>query len=65
MERALFRTIVTPENAMWFFLQGLIITVVASKIHWQWTPNPYLASGAGLLLAWVPTQVIVEFRKHH
>ena len=51
---------------MWFFLQGLIMfTVVASKIHWQWTPNPYLASGAGLLLAWVATQVIVEFRKHH
>jgi ABC-type transport system involved in cytochrome c biogenesis permease subunit len=37
---------------MWYLLQSLIIfAVVAWNIHWQWTPNPYLASGLGFLLA--------------
>ena len=37
---------------MWFLFQSLIIfAVVASNIHWQWTPNGYLASliGVGLV----------------
>jgi len=29
-----------------YLLQGLIVfAVVGSNIHWQWTPNPYLAAG--------------------
>jgi len=37
---------------MWFLLQGSIIfAVVASNIHWQWTPNEYLASLIGIGLA--------------
>jgi hypothetical protein len=36
-----------------YLLQCLIIfAVVASNIHWQWTPNPYLAAGLGALLAY-------------
>jgi membrane protein implicated in regulation of membrane protease activity len=41
-----------------YLLQSLIIcAVVGSNIHWQWTPNPYLAAGIGVFLAWVATQV--------
>jgi hypothetical protein len=37
---------------MWLFLQSLVIfAVVASNIRWHWTPNPYLASGLGILAA--------------
>ena len=37
---------------MWLIFQSLIIfAVVASNIHWQWTPNGYLASLLGFLLA--------------
>jgi hypothetical protein len=39
---------------MWFLFQSLIVfAVMASNIHWQWTPNGYLASliGIGLALA--------------
>ena len=36
-----------------YLLQGLIIFAVAGlNIHWQWTPNPYLAGGIGVGLAW-------------
>ena len=46
-----------------YLLQGLIFcAVVGSNIHWQWTPNPYLASGIGVFLAWIVTMAIVEFR---
>jgi len=32
-----------------YLLQGLIFcAVVGSNIHWQWTPNQYLASGIGV-----------------
>ena len=42
-------------------MQGLIICAVAgSNIHWQWTPNPYLAAGIGL--AWIATRAVVEWR---
>ena len=47
---------------MWYLLQGLtIFAVVASNIHWQWTPNGYLASGLGILLAWLVTQALRAF----
>jgi hypothetical protein len=33
-------------TATMYLLQGLIVfAVVGSNIHWQWTPNPYLAAG--------------------
>jgi hypothetical protein len=29
---------------MWLLLQSAVIfAVMASNIHWQWTPNPYVA----------------------
>ena len=38
---------------MWFLFQSLIIfAVVASNIHWQWTPNGYLAGSIGVGLAY-------------
>ncbi len=41
---------------MWLFLQGLIVfLVVASNIHWQWTPNGYVASGVGIAAALIVT----------
>jgi hypothetical protein len=50
-------------NDMWFLFQALIFcAVVGSNIHWQWTPNQYLASGIGAGLAWVATRAVVEWR---
>src|SRR6267378_2739534 len=41
------------NRLMWFVFQGSIIfAVVASNIHWQWTPNGYLASLIGVGLAY-------------
>jgi len=38
---------------MWYLLQSSIIfAVVASNIHWQWTPNGYLAGLIGIVLAY-------------
>jgi len=49
-----------------YLLQGLIVfAVVGSNIHWQWTPNPYVASGLGILLAWAVTWWIVEIRERY
>jgi len=46
-----------------YLLQGLIFcAVVGSNIHWQWTPNQYLASGIGVGLSWIATMAIVEFQ---
>jgi hypothetical protein len=46
-----------------YLMQALIFcAVVGSNIHWQWTPNQYLASGIGAGLAWIATKVIVEWR---
>jgi hypothetical protein len=43
---------------MWLLIQSLIIfAVLASNIHWHWTPNGYLASGTGIGLAWLVTQI--------
>lgn len=44
---------------MWFLLQGSIIFgVVASNIHWQWTPNGYVASAIGAGAAFLTTAAI-------
>jgi hypothetical protein len=49
-----------------YLLQGLIVfAVVGSNIHWQWTPNPYVAFGLGILLAWAVTWWIVEIRERY
>jgi hypothetical protein len=41
-------------------LQLLIFCgVVGSSVHWQWTPNQYLASGIGAGLAWIATHIVV------
>jgi uncharacterized membrane protein YgaE (UPF0421/DUF939 family) len=41
---------------MWHVFQGLIIfAVVASNIHWQWTPNGMLAALLGVGLAFLLT----------
>ena len=37
----------------------IFCAVVGSNIHWQWTPNQYLASGIAACLAWIATQAIV------
>lgn len=44
---------------MYFLLQSSIIfAVVASNIHWQWTPNGYLAAVIGVGLAWISTRLL-------
>jgi hypothetical protein len=46
-----------------YLMQALIFcAVVGSNIHWQWTPNQYLASGIGAGLAWIATKAIVRYR---
>jgi hypothetical protein len=40
-----------PKTA-WGFQALIVFAVIASNIHWHWTPNPYLASELGVLLAW-------------
>lgn len=38
---------------MWWklFQLTIVFLVIASNIHWQWTPNPYLAAVYGGMLA--------------
>lgn len=41
---------------MWYLFQGSIIfAVVASNIHWQWTPNQYLPAVLGFVAALLVT----------
>jgi hypothetical protein len=48
---------------VWFLLQGSIVfAVIASNIHWQWTPNGYLASLIGVGAAFGVTQGVNELR---
>jgi hypothetical protein len=48
---------------MWFLFQGSIIfAVVASNIHWQWTPNGYLPAILGAALAWLLTRLLNDVR---
>lgn len=44
---------------MWHLFQCVVIFAVgASNIHWQWTPNPYLAGLIGVLLAYGLTSLL-------
>ncbi|MGY4160482.1 hypothetical protein ACVINW_006324 [Bradyrhizobium sp. USDA 4461] len=46
---------------MWHLFQSLVIfAVLASNVHWHWTPNGYLAGMIGVGLAWLLTQIINE-----
>jgi hypothetical protein len=43
---------------VWYLLRSVIIfAVVASNIHWHWTPNGYLAG----ILAFVAALLALEF----
>jgi hypothetical protein len=49
--------------AMWYVAQGAIVfAVIASNIHWHWTPNPYLAAGVGWLTAYFTTAALLGWR---
>lgn len=44
---------------IWTLFQAAIVFgVVASNIHWQWTPNTYLASAIGFAVAYFVTMAI-------
>lgn len=46
---------------MWRFFQAIMVFgVVASNIHWEWTPNPYLAALIGVGAAFVATVLLTE-----
>lgn len=46
---------------MWHLFQILIMfAVMASNIHWKWTPNGYLASAIGIGLALLITLILNE-----
>lgn len=37
---------------MWRIFQGLIaLGILFANVHWQWTPNPYLASLFAIAIA--------------
>jgi len=38
----------------------VIFAVIASNIHWRWTPNPYVAVLAGLMAASAVTWLLVR-----
>jgi len=49
---------------MWFLLQvSIIFPVVASNIHWQWTPSRYLPAIIGVGLAWLLTRLCARLWK--
>ena len=37
-----------------------MFAVMASNIHWQWTPNAYLAAAIGAGMAFLATQILSE-----
>ena len=46
-----------------YLMQALIFcAVVGSNVYRQWTPNPHLAAGIGVFLAWCATQAVNEWR---
>lgn len=48
---------------MWKALQlAVICAVVASNIHWEWTPNKYIPVLFGTLIAWGSTWLV--FNRH-
>jgi hypothetical protein len=51
-------------HMMWFIFQSSIIfAVVASNIHWHWTPNEYLAALIGVGLAYGLTLLLIWYRR--
>lgn len=43
----------------WAAFQAIIVfAVVASNIHWKWTPNTYLASTLGFVAALLATLLV-------
>ena len=49
-----------------YLLQGVIFcAVVGSNIHWQRTPNPYLAAGIGVFMACCATQAVKPVARSH
>jgi hypothetical protein len=43
----------------WHLLQAaILLAVVFSNIHWQWTPNGYLAGILGVVAAWLVTAAL-------
>ena len=48
----------------WHLFQGSIIfAVVASNIHWEWTPNRYIPAILGLGLAFLLTVGLSRLRQ--
>jgi hypothetical protein len=48
---------------MWYLFQGSIIfAVIASNIHWQWTPNGYIPALLGGGLAYGLTALLTQYR---
>jgi hypothetical protein len=44
---------------MWYLLQGVVMfSVLASNIHFNWTPNGYLAALIAVGAAWAVTQAL-------
>jgi hypothetical protein len=45
---------------MWWLLQSSIIfAVMATNIHWHWTPNGYIPGLIGVGLAWLLTRLLI------
>jgi hypothetical protein len=45
-----------------YLMQALIFCAVGTNIHWQCTPNQYVASGIGAGLAWIAMHIVVAWR---
>jgi hypothetical protein len=44
---------------MWYLLQGAVMfAVLASNIHFHWTPNGYLAALIAVAAAWAVTRAL-------
>jgi uncharacterized membrane protein YgaE (UPF0421/DUF939 family) len=49
-------------SSMWHVIQAvLIFGVVASKIHWQWTPNRYVSARLGIGLAYYVAMIFTRW----
>jgi hypothetical protein len=49
---------------MWYLLQSLLIfAVVASNIHWQWTPNRYVPHLLGIGLRPAVAEAVERIRE--
>jgi hypothetical protein len=45
---------------MWYLIQAAIVfAVMASNVHWHWTPNSLLASVIGFAAAWLVTWLFI------